>query len=131
MDKVESAYSKLEQASKLLDEVACDLRDIEFLCQAADTYSIADALASIMDVKLAIYKERPELKPEYLEAEVPDAKANRQFGRIMIQSERLLSQNKSHEAVELFLAFLESNPPSEFIEMANSEIERINELFSK
>ena len=130
MDKVELAHSKLEQASKLLDEVASDLRDAEFSCQAADTYSIADALASIMDVKLAIYKEHPELKPEYLDTEVPDADVNREFGRIMIQSERFLSQNKSQEAIGLFLAFLGSNPPNEFKEMANSEIERVKELFA-
>ncbi|MEJ2454065.1 MAG: hypothetical protein P8103_07905 [Candidatus Thiodiazotropha sp.] len=130
MDTLEVIEEKLQQARSLLDDVASRLTSSEIKCRSADIEHVGEALAAISDIQISIYEQRPDLKPKYLNDLGINRDENHNFGRILIQNEQNLSKNKPNEAIQLLNEFKASNPPKEYVEMANSEINRIKKLFS-
>jgi hypothetical protein len=55
----------LMRATKLLDEAAREVRDLQFNA-SANVRVIGEAMCKIFDVCGAIYEVRPDLKPDYL-----------------------------------------------------------------
>ncbi len=129
MDTLEAVEQKLQEVRSMLDDVASDLVTSDIPCKSADIEHIGEALVSISSIQLSIYEQRPDLKPEYLDNISKDVAENREFGRILIQNERHLSQNKPNDAIGLLNDFRAKKPHQEFMEMANSEISRIKQLF--
>ena len=130
MDKLATIEEKLVKVRKLLDEAARDIADSEIPCRTADIEHIGEALAAISDIQLSIYELRPDLMPEYLREKSEHPDLNRQFGRILIQNQSLLSGNKPDEAIQLLTNFVEEEPPANYVEMANNEIRRIQKMFN-
>ena len=130
MDKLKSIDQKLSQIRTSLDTIAKEIYSSDISCNSADIENIGKALAAISDIQLSIYEKRPDLMPKYLNEKVKNPDINRRFGRILIQNQSLLSRNKSDEAISLLKKFIEEDPPDNYLEMAQNEIERINKLFN-
>ena len=130
MDKLDEIERKIQKARSLLDDVTGGLAKSDIPCRTADIEHIGEALAAISEVQQSIYEQRPELRPEYLAKESPNRTHNQEFGRILVQNEHYLSGNKPREAIGLLNEFKATNPPEEYTEMANNEIERIRRTFN-
>ncbi|MCL5879076.1 MAG: hypothetical protein M1428_04690 [Deltaproteobacteria bacterium] len=62
---IEELNEKLTRASKLLNESATLIRDLDFY-KETNIRKIGEALVIIFDVTHQIYKDHPELAPEFL-----------------------------------------------------------------
>lgn len=129
MNGTERINNKLNFAAESLNEIAEDISKSEFPYVRAEVENIGKALAAIFDIQKTIYTHNPHLVPEHLKEKSRYPEWNREFAKLLIQNESLLSKNNPTEAVILTEQFIESEPPKEFLEMANSEIKRIKALF--
>lgn len=55
----------LTRAGRLLDEAASEIRDLR-LNSSKNIRKIGEALANVAEIRLEIYKRRPDLCPEHL-----------------------------------------------------------------
>ena len=122
--------SKLNDASSLLDEIANDLANTEFVQRKAWIKLIGESLCSIIELQLGIYLQEPEVKPKGLEKESRDKAANRQFGEIITGIKGILAKNKPLNAIEVLEAFISKKPPKYLVECANNEIAKIKKDFN-
>jgi hypothetical protein len=127
MDTLEVIEEKLQEVRSILDDVASELARSDIPCKTADIEHIGEALS---DIQLSVYGQGPDLRPEYLNETSKFRDHNREFGRILIQNEHNFSGNKPNEAIQLLNEFKANNPPAEYKEMANNEINRIKHTFN-
>jgi hypothetical protein len=126
---IENIHSKLVESCRLLDKAASEIVFSSLPYPSADVESIGKALSHILDVQQSIYSVSPELTPAHLLEKSRHPNENKEFGKLLVQNERLLAQNKPEEAILLVREFIGSDPASQFVEMAESEIERIKSVF--
>jgi hypothetical protein len=69
LQRIESLDAKLRDVCARLDECAKDIIEIPLEPAEALKLKIGTALAQIYDVFDAIYAQRPDLKPEWLDSE--------------------------------------------------------------
>ena len=129
MSDLKDINSKLEQVCRLLDQTASEINSSSLPYPSVDIESIGKALAHIFDVQHSVYSVCPELTPDHLleNSRFPDA--NKQFGKLLSQNERLLADNNPQEAIALINDFISSEPPAQFVSMAKGQIERIRTVF--
>jgi len=129
MSNAEHISNRLSSVQRTLNEIAGEVRDSDLPYVIAEVENIARALVSLMEIQQTIYAHNPHLVPEYLEEKSPHREWNKEFGKLLIQNEYLLSQNNPIEAVTRAEEFVLLNPPKAFVDMANNEVERIKGLF--
>ena len=129
MSDIEKIHSKLEEACRLLDKAASEIVSSSLPYPSADVENIGKALSHIFDVKQSIYSMSPELTPAHLLEKSEHPNENKEFGKLLVQNQRLLAENKPEEAILLVREFICSGPPSHFVEMAEGQIERIKTVF--
>lgn len=66
MASLESLNKSLNKASKALYEVSLEITDIPLAPKDQNIQLIAKILTNIFDIQELIYKQKPELKPEFL-----------------------------------------------------------------
>jgi hypothetical protein len=121
---------KIKQASELLDVVAKDISRTGFVEKKSWIKLIGRALCELIELQRGIYIKQPELKPEELNDEPYDKKANREFGNILIGLPGILSKNKPTEAIEILEDYLSNGPPDYLANMARNEIQKIKDDFN-
>ena len=56
---------RLTESAKLLDKAAMEVRDLK-LNSKYNIRKIGEALANIFEIQMQIYKQQPNLRPDYL-----------------------------------------------------------------
>ncbi len=65
MASIDRLDKLLARAGRLLDEAAGEIRDLR-LNSTKNIRKIGEVLAAISEIRLEIYKQRPDLTPSYL-----------------------------------------------------------------
>jgi hypothetical protein len=65
MASLERLNQLLTEAAKLLDDAASEIRDSQ-LATDRNVKRIGEALASISEIRLEVYQQRPDLAPKHL-----------------------------------------------------------------
>ena len=118
MDILKSIDSRLSAIRKELDSIAKEISNSKLEYSSAHIRNVGEALTAISDIQHSIYEQRPDLIPEILKEHSKYPDFNRQFGKILIENEHLLSINQPSRAVELLNKFIDKKPPVEFEKMA-------------
>lgn len=130
MNNAEYISERLMVVQKTLDEIAGEIRDSDLPYVRAEIENVAKALSHLFDIQQTIYNHNPNLVPDYIKLASPHPEWNKEFRKLLIQNESLLSKNSPKDAIILTREFIESEPPEMFIEMATAEIQRIESLFN-
>ena len=130
MSNIENIHSKLEEACRILDKAASEIVSSSLPYPSADVENIGKALSHIIEVQKSIYSISPELTPAHLLEKSMNPNENKEYGKLLVQNQHLLAENKPEEAILLVREFIGSEPPGQFVEMAESQIERIKTVFN-
>jgi len=65
MASLEQLDNLLSQAANLLDQAGSEIRDLQ-LNSEENLRKVGEALVNIFEIRLQIFKQRPDLTPDYL-----------------------------------------------------------------
>ena len=102
MASLESINEKLRVAAENLDQVAAEIRDLPLEPSKQHIRVIGEALAYIFEIQHKIYRERPDLEPDYLNKEAPEPDGE------LPDQEKLVAQLTNDEIIAIDNALLEN-----------------------
>jgi len=123
MASLESINDLLEQASKLLDQVAQEIRDAPLKPTTPNILHIAKALSEIFELQLQIYALQPALTPVYLKT--PSSHPEKTF-EVVLRRVAFFEETGELATAIGFLQFFVAHQISQpHIERARHEIARL------
>lgn len=122
MPTLESLYKLLNEASSILNEAAHEIKDIPLEPKPENIMHIADALGSILDIKLKIHERNPEITVTNLREQPKDD--NRDFEHTAMFAEELVEQGKYEHAITVLQSFLRKERPDSLRNRANEIIKK-------
>ena len=120
----------LSDCSELLAQAAHVIRESELEDIRENIQRIAFALRNLNEIRLQIYKHRPDLQPDFINENLKDPETNKIFANLIMEAEDLCKQGKYSEAISLYEEYLYAAPPEFFQKLASAEIKRIKSLYS-
>lgn len=117
----------LSECATKLDHAASMVRDLRLEPSRIHMRSIGEALSHVFSIQRAIYDLDPCLMPEHLKHQSPHPDVNRQFGDIVTRAADLCDIGQFIDAIELYRTFMDTNPPANFVEMAQAQIKGVKQ----
>jgi len=126
MASPESIHRLLQEAARLLDQAASEIREGRLEPVRGNIETIGRALSEIFDIKQQVYALRPDLKPPYLNELSPNPEANKLLTRFMFEACEFEDAGRTAESIEKYKAFLALEPSEPHREIAEGEIKRLS-----
>jgi len=117
--------SILKECASQLDYSAGLIRDLPLEPKRENIRKIGRALAEICELREAVFKLDPSLKPDGWDDPPTHAEYNRMFGQAILQAEEFVEAGNIKEAIKTFESFVFIGPPEELQEMAENEIQKL------
>lgn len=124
MGSLDELELTLHVATKLLDSAASSVRDLGLAPVRDHIRSIGEALAKVLEIREAIYSNRPDLRPTFLDKQSGDPEADRRLTHALGQAYRCDAGDRTG-AVELLQAFLSSEISDLHKGIAQHELDRL------
>ena len=125
MSTPEEIDSILKECASQLDRSAGLIRDLPLEPVRENVLKIGRALAEICELRTALFKLAPSLKPDGWDDPPTNAEYNRMLGQAILQAEELVNAGNVEEAIKRFESFIFIGPPKELQEIAKSEIRKL------
>jgi len=125
MPTLEEIDSILKECASQLDYSAGLIRDLPLEPVRENIRKVGRALAEVCELRAAVFKLEPGLKPDGWDDPPTSSEYNRMFGQAILQAEEFVEAGKIDDAVKTFESFIFIGPPDEFQEMAKNEIEKL------
>jgi hypothetical protein len=126
MDQLKSLNLALATAARILDDSAQNIRDSGLEPVEDNVRRIGSALVEILEVQQAIYAARPELKPDWLAADVRSAD-NLALTNAFVSAMELEELQDIDGALRVFADFIRDSDSAMHKEVAASEMERLGQ----
>jgi hypothetical protein len=126
MATLESIDRLLSVAASLLDHAAGEISDAKLEPVRENIERVGKALAELIEIRLQVYKVRPDLTPEYLRQPPSEhSAANRLLAEYMYNASEFELAGNFERAIATFREFLTLEPSTLHREIAAGEIERL------
>jgi hypothetical protein len=123
MATLESLNELLEQAGRLLDQAAGEIRDLPLKPAGPNIQRLAQAMSELFELQAQIYALRPELTPIYMRgpSENPGGALNVVLKRVAFFEEA----GEVETAIAFLEAFIRNEVSTTYVEQARSEVARL------
>jgi hypothetical protein len=125
MNKIAEINDVLTDCAEQLAVCASDVVDIKELADKKLVLKLGKAIAEINEVRSALYKLRPELKPDLWDEPPTHEHYVSWFEEAKRVAEDYCLQGSPQEAIKTFESFIFIGPPEEVVAQARLEIARL------
>ena len=120
----------LSECSELLGQAAHAVRESELEDIRENIHRIANALRNLNEIRLQIYRHRPDLQPEFINESLKDPETNKIFASLIMEAEDLCKDGNYDQALKIYEEYIYSSPPEFFQKLASAEIKRIKSFYT-
>jgi hypothetical protein len=125
MMSLEELNSTLRFAVKLLEVSAAQVRDVELSPDGRYIRLIGEAMANVFEVQQAIYRERPDLKPAFLDEATSNPDADRRLTHALAEAWRRADAGDRQGAIAVLRSFVSTEASNLHREIAHHELEQL------
>ena len=120
----------LSECSELLGQAAHAIRESELEDIRDNIHRVAYALRNLNEIRLQIYRHRPDLQPEFINESLKDPETNKIFASLIMEAEDLCKDGNYDQALKIYEEYIYSSPPEFFQKLASAEIKRIKSFYT-